>query len=171
MIERRILGIDPGTANIGFAVIDQRGTSLTPVWYDCLRTSPREELPVRLMRIATAIRDILEHLSPVEAAMEDLFFGANAQAALSVGQARGVCSLVCAEAGLSVSDYSPAVVKQAVTGYGRADKSQVQRMVQQILGMSDIPRPDHAADAFAVAIAHAGSLRISAANTATRVRS
>ena len=123
------------------------------------------------MQIAAAVRDIIAQLAPVEAAMEDLFFGANAQAALSVGQARGVCSLVCAEAGLTVADYSPSVVKQAVTGYGRADKAQVQRMVQQILGMTDIPRPDHAADAFAVAIAHAGSLRIPASPVARRVRS
>lgn len=170
MADRRILGIDPGTANVGFAVIDQQGSRLVPVWYDCLRTSPEQAMSDRLMRIATAVRDIIRNLAPHEVAMEDLFFGASAKAALSVGQARGVCALVSAEAGLNVADYAPAVVKQSVTGYGRADKQQVQRMVQQILGMSEVPRPDHAADAFAVAITHAGSLTLPAARGLIRPR-
>ncbi len=165
MTDRRILGIDPGTANIGFAVIDQRGSTLIPVWYDCLRTSPQQDLPYRLQRIGQAVRDIIAQLAPTDAAMEDLFFGASAKAALAVGQARGVCALVCADAGIPIADYPPTVVKQAVTGYGRADKHQVQRMVQQILGMTEVPRPDHAADACAVAITHAGLLRSGAVRT------
>lgn len=156
----RILGIDPGTAATGFAVVDRVGTTMTPVWYDCLRTSPREQMPQRLLRIGRAVREIVEQLAPDVAAVEELYFGANAQAALAVGQARGVCILACAEAAVRVHEYSPSTIKQAVTGHGQADKQQVQQMVQRILGMSALPRPDHCSDAFAVAICHAGSMTI-----------
>lgn len=91
-------------------------------------------------------------------AIEELFFGANARTALAVGQARGVCIVAAAQAGIPVFEYAPTTIKQSVTGYGRADKRQVQDMVRHVLRMSEIPRPDHAADALAVAIAHAGSL-------------
>ena len=154
----RILGIDPGTAATGFGVVDRTGRQLTPVWYDCLRTTPKEAPEVRLQRIAQAVRDAIEHLQPDVLAIEHLFFGASAKAALAVGQARGVCILVAAEAGLAVHEYQPSVVKQAVTGYGRADKQQVMDMVRVQLGMTEIPRPDHAADALALAICHAGSM-------------
>jgi len=155
----RVLGIDPGTASTGFAVVDRVGTVLTPVWYDCLRTTPKESPSARLVRISGAVCEVLDHLQPDVVGIEDLYFGANARAALAVGQARGVCILACAERGLEVHEYTPATIKQAVTGYGQADKQQVQRMVQQILGMSAPPRPDHCSDAFAVAICHAGSAR------------
>lgn len=157
----RILGIDPGTAATGFAVIDRAGQRLTPVWYDCLRTSAREAPGARLLRIGSAVREAIAHLQPDAVAIEELFFGQNARAALAVGQARGVCIHACAEAGLPVYEYSPATVKQSVTGYGQADKQQVQRMVQHLLGMSDPPRPDHCADAFAIAVCHAGSMVLS----------
>jgi crossover junction endodeoxyribonuclease RuvC len=139
-------------------VLDRAGTKLSPVWYDCLKTTPKELPQARLVRIATAVRDVIEQLQPDVVAIEELFFGASAKAALAVGQARGVCMLVCAEAGLDVHEYSPAVIKQSVTGYGRADKVQVQAMVQHTLKMSEPPRPDHCADAFAIAICHAGSI-------------
>lgn len=157
--DARILGIDPGMASTGFAIVDRIGTRLVPVWYDCLRTSAQEAAHVRLTSIAAACRDVVERFAPDDLAIEDLFFGADARVALAVGQARGACIVTCAQAGLDVFDYAPAAVKSAVTGYGRADKQQVQRMVQQILGMSEMPRPDHAADAFAVAICHAGAVR------------
>ena len=156
----RILGIDPGTASTGFAVIERHGTRMTPIWYDCLTTSPREAPAHRLVRIATAAREAIEQFQPDCAAIEELYFGASAKAALAVGQARGVLMLMCAEAGLDVFEYAPAVIKQSVTGYGRADKLQVQSMVQHTLKLTELPRPDHCADAFAVAITHAGSMRL-----------
>lgn len=163
----RILGIDPGTASTGFGVVDRIGNRMQPIWYDCLRTSAREAPADRLVRIARAVRDALEHLKPDAMAIEELFFGVNAQAALAVGQARGVCMVVCAEAGIPVFEYGNSVIKQAVTGYGRADKQQVMEMVRVQLGMSEVPRPDHAADALAVAMTHAGS---AAAQVAARYR-
>lgn len=155
----RVLGIDPGTAATGFGVVDRDGQRVRAVWYDCLRTGPREAPAARLLRIATAARDAIEHLKPDVVAIEELYFGDNARAALAVGQARGVCMLAAAEAGLDVFEYAPSVVKQAVAGWGRADKAQVQEMVRTVLGMHEVPRPDHAADALAVAVTHAFALR------------
>jgi crossover junction endodeoxyribonuclease RuvC len=164
----RILGIDPGTAATGFAVIDRRGTRMSPLWYDCLKTSPREAPEHRLVRIAEAVRATIAQFQPDVAAIEELYFGASARSALAVGQARGVMMLVCAEAQIPVFEYTPAVIKQSVTGYGQADKAQVQRMVQHTLAMSELPRPDHCADAFAVAITHAGSMRLPRGSASTR---
>ncbi|MEO6866629.1 MAG: crossover junction endodeoxyribonuclease RuvC [Gaiellales bacterium] len=164
----RILGIDPGTASTGFGVIDREGMRLSPVWYDCLRTKPTEEPAARLMAIAAAVRQIIERLQPEVVAIEELFFGVNAKAALAVGQARGVCMLASAEAGLPVFEYTNSSIKQAVTGYGRADKQQVMEMVRVQLRMSEIPRPDHAADAFAAAITHAGAMHLHSATARAR---
>jgi len=165
----RILGIDPGTAATGFGVVDRIGVRLTPIWYDCLRTTPAEEPAARLVRIAAAVRQVVERMQPQAVAIEELFFGANAKAALAVGQARGVCMLVCAEAGVPVFEYTNSTIKQAVTGFGRADKQQVMEMVRVQLRMSEVPRPDHAADALAAAITHAGAMHV--AGAADRARS
>jgi crossover junction endodeoxyribonuclease RuvC len=156
----RILGIDPGTAATGFGVVDRTGPRLVPVWYDCLRTTPKEASADRLLRIAGAVREVLENMRPQAVAIEELFFGANGKAALAVGQARGVCILACAEAGVPVYEYTNNAIKQAVTGYGRADKQQVMEMVRVQLGMTEVPRPDHAADALAAAITHAGAMHV-----------
>lgn len=157
----RILGIDPGTASIGFGVIErgERGR-LAPIWHGCLKTSPQESDAARLVRIADACDEILGEFDPAEVAIESLFFGANAQAALTVGQARGVCMVSCARVGVAVHEYAPTAIKQAVTGFGRADKLQVQEMVKILLGLTEIPRPDHAADALAAAICHAGTASV-----------
>lgn len=154
----RILGIDPGTAATGFGVVDHSRQSLMPIWYDCLRTSPKEPMAQRLLRISNAVEQALDHLSPDAVAIEELFFGANGKAALAVGQARGVCIVACARAGVPVFEYTNNAIKQAVTGYGRADKEQVTEMVRVQLKMSESPRPDHAADALAAAMTHAGTL-------------
>jgi crossover junction endodeoxyribonuclease RuvC len=159
----RILGIDPGTASTGFGVVERVGTRLVPVWYDCLRTSPDQTPAARLQRIARACSDVIAQFEPAAVAIEELYVGAGARAALAVGQARGVCVLTCADAGLEVFEYAPATIKQAVCGYGRADKHQVQSMVQALLGMTAPPRPDHAADALAAAICHAGASRFARA--------
>ena len=161
----RILGIDPGTASTGFGIVDRHGPVLSPVWYDCLRTSPREAPADRLVRIARAVRDVIERMEPQAVAIEELFFGANGKAALAVGQARGVCILVAAEAGIPVFEYTNNAIKQAVTGYGRADKQQVMEMVRVQLRMTEVPRPDHAADALAAAITHAGAMHLARATT------
>lgn len=165
----RILGIDPGTASTGFGIVDREGITLTPVWYDCLRTKPTEEPAHRLTRIARAVRDVIANMEPQAVAIEELFFGANAKAALAVGQARGVCILACAEAGIPVFEYTNSAIKQAVTGYGRADKQQVMEMVRVQLRMTEVPRPDHAADALAAAITHAGAMHLGAAAARRRV--
>lgn len=157
---RRILGVDPGTASTGFAIVEQAGSALTPVWFGCLTTTPAESVARRLARISAACADVIRQFEPQVAAIEELYFGASAKAALAVGQARGVCILACEHASVEVFEYAPASIKQAVTGYGRAEKEQVQRMVQVILGMREVPRPDHAADALAVAICHAGSMQL-----------
>lgn len=167
----RILGIDPGTAATGFGVVDRIGIGqLQPVWYDCLRTKPTEAMQDRLVRIARSVRTVLERLEPQAVAIEELFFGANGKAALAVGQARGVCILACAEAGVPVFEYTNNAIKQAVTGYGRADKQQVMEMVRVQLRMTEVPRPDHAADALAAAITHAGAAGVLAASARTRSR-
>ena len=168
----RIFGIDPGTANTGFGIVDRVGARLAPIWYDCITTKPTERAQDRLVRIGRAVREICERMEPDAMAIEELFFGANAKAALAVGQARGVCMFVCAELGIPVYEYSPSSIKQAVTGYGRADKQQVMEMVRHQLGMSEVPRPDHAADALAIAITHAGSMHVDliAARTRRSVR-
>lgn len=160
----RIFGIDPGTASTGFGIVDRVGVRMTPVWYDCLRTSPKEAPADRLLRISRAVRDVIEHMRPDAMAIEELFFGVNAKAALAVGQARGVCIVACAEAGIPVFEYTNNAIKQAVTGYGRADKQQVMEMVRVQLGMSEVPRPDHAADALAVAMTHGGSMHLTVAS-------
>lgn len=154
-LQRRILGIDPGTASTGFGIVDVDGSRVTPVWYDCLTTPSTDEPVERLATIAKSVRLIIEKFQPQEAAVEDLFFGAGPRVALQVGQARGATMLVCYEAGLTVHEYAPTVIKQSVAGHGRAEKQQVQEMVRAQLSMTEIPRPNHAADALAVALTHA----------------
>ncbi len=154
-----MLGIDPGLQTTGFAVVDVCGNVSTPVWHGCVTTRPSEGLAGRLGRIAGACLEVIENLSPRVCAIEDMFFGIDAKAAMALGHVRGACIQVCNREGLDVYSYEPARVKQAVTGYGRADKAQVQAMVQRILGLPDPPSPDHAADAYACAICHAGVAR------------
>lgn len=152
-----VLGIDPGTAATGYGVVEREGAKLRAVDYGCLETLPTQELPARLLEIHRAVTELILTHKPVQLGVERLFFNKNAQTAFAVGQARGVVLLAAAEHGLPVFEYGPHEVKLAVTGYGRADKRQVQRMVQAVLGMTVLPRPDDAADALAVAIcvAHA----------------
>lgn len=152
-----VLGIDPGTARTGYGLVEREGGTLRLVDYGCLETLPTQELPARLLEIHRAVTELIVTHNPVQIGVERLFFNRNVQTAFAVGQARGVVLLAAAEHGLPVFEYGPHEVKVAVTGYGRADKSQVQRMVQMVLGMSKLPKPDDAADALAVAIclAHA----------------
>lgn len=152
-----ILGIDPGTAATGYGLVERAGNHLRLIDYGCFETLPAQALPVRLLHIHQAVSELIEAHSPSLVGVERLFFNRNAQTAFAVGQARGAVLLAAAQAGVPVFEYGPHEVKIAVTGYGRAGKEQVQRMVQTVLGMSALPRPDDAADALAVAIclAHA----------------
>jgi crossover junction endodeoxyribonuclease RuvC len=152
-----VLGIDPGTARLGYGLVDRQGSSLTVLDYGCLETVNDRSPELRLLLIHEGLTDLIESHHPEAVGVERLFFNKNAQTAMAVGQARGVVLLVAAQHGLPVFEYGPHEVKMAVTGYGRAPKEQVQRMVQIVLSMAELPRPDDAADALAVAVctAHA----------------
>lgn len=154
----RILGVDPGTARMGWGIIEGDEEPQL-VAYGTLTTPAGQPLAGRLCVLFRELGDIVGRYRPTSAALEELFFARNVRTAFSVGQARGVALVVLAEAGLPVSEYSPLEVKQAVTGYGRADKRQVQEMVRALLGLEEIPRPDDAADALAVALCHFHSAR------------
>ena len=151
---RVALGIDPGTAIVGYAVVMAQGSLLSLVACDVICTSAKMPLPERLVRIHKELTTIIATYKPQEAAMEELFFAKNARTAMTVGQARGVAMLALATNGLSIAEYTPKQVKQAVTGYGGADKNQVGEMVRILLKLSAIPQPDDAADAAAIAICH-----------------
>jgi len=147
-----VLGIDPGTAMLGYGIVERSGSRLRMVDVGCLETSASDTLPARLLQIHRVVTDLIELHRPDILAVERLFFSKNAQTAFAVGQARGVVLLAGAAAGLPVREATPNEVKTAVTGYGAADKEQVGRMVATVLGLKAVPRPDDAADALAVAI-------------------
>jgi crossover junction endodeoxyribonuclease RuvC len=147
-----ILGIDPGTAALGYGIVEQTGGRLREVDHGCLTTSPDLSLGERLLAIHGLVSDLIALHEPAVVAVERLFFSRNAQTAMAVGHARGVVLLAAAEHGRPVREATPNEVKVAVTGYGAADKEQVQRMVQVVLGMATRPTPDDAADALAIAV-------------------
>jgi len=147
-----ILGIDPGIADTGFGVINDEKGQLKAVAYGSIKTKANLPLPERLAELYTKLVEVIKIYKPQKAAIEQLFFCNNAKTALIVGQARGVAMLVCQQAGLPIAEFTPLQVKQAVATYGGADKRQVQRMVQIILNLKEIPKPDDAADALAIAI-------------------
>jgi crossover junction endodeoxyribonuclease RuvC len=152
----KVLGIDPGTAACGFGIVHASGGGrLKAVEYGWWQTSPREPPELRLKRIHDEVAELIARHAPEAVALEESYVGADARIALSVGQARGAALVACAAAAVPCAEYPPATVKQSVCGYGRADKEQVQRMVRSVLGLDDVPRPHHAADALAVAICHA----------------
>jgi len=151
---RVALGIDPGTAIVGYAVVAARGSELSMIACDVITTPASMPMPERLQHIYHHLGEIVSTYHPGEAAMEELFFAKNARTAFSVGQARGVAMLALANGGLAVAEYTPRQVKQAVTGYGAASKEQVGEMVRILLRLKAVPRPDDAADAAAVAICH-----------------
>jgi crossover junction endodeoxyribonuclease RuvC len=155
------LGIDPGIALTGYGIIEEKDDgSLHVINFGVIRTSADLSQADRLVHIYQRIKSIILLHQPDTGAVEKLFFERNVRTALNVGQARGVALLVMAESGLQIGEYTPLEVKQAVAGYGGADKNQVQQMVKTILELEAIPRPDDAADALAVAICHIHSARI-----------
>jgi crossover junction endodeoxyribonuclease RuvC len=156
----RVLGIDPGTAITGYGVVEETAGELKMVTFGAIRTPAKQPLSTRLQAIYRGVRNLVKEWEPSSAAVEELFFSSNVRTAMSVGQARGVTLLALADAGLPIAEYTPLTVKQAVTGYGSADKAQIQEMVRLLLELAQPPKPDDAADALAVAICHLHSARL-----------
>jgi crossover junction endodeoxyribonuclease RuvC len=152
-----VLGIDPGLATLGWGVIESAGGRQKLVGYGCIITTPAQTLPARLMAIQNDMRALLTLYHPDEIAFEELFFARNVTTALTVGAARGVSVAVCAAQTDRLYEYTPMQVKQAIVGYGKAEKRQVQEMVKLLLHMDEIARPDDAADALAIALTHAAT--------------
>jgi len=150
----RILGIDPGLAAVGYALVDKISNHFDVLEYGIINTSADKKTIERLEIIHKNLEELINEYEPEEMAVEELFFNKNAKTAILVGQARGVILLAGSQAGINVAEYTPLQVKQAVVGYGRADKNQVQQMVKSLLNLSELPKPDDAADALAVSICH-----------------
>jgi crossover junction endodeoxyribonuclease RuvC len=151
----KVLGIDPGTAACGYGIVHGSGGRIKLVAHGWWQTPARERPELRLKTIFDGVQGLIAEYAPQAVALEESFVGADARTALSVGQARGAVLVAAASVGVECTEYTPASVKHAVCGYGRAEKVQVQRMVRAILAMDSLPTPHHAADALAVAICHA----------------
>jgi crossover junction endodeoxyribonuclease RuvC len=159
--KRRIIGIDPGLASTGWGVVDYVRGKIRYVSHGCIATEAGRPRAERLFFILTAVRAVLDEWQPGESAIETLYFGRNVSSAIPVAEARGVISAALAERGLPVREFTPNAIKQGVVGVASADKTQIQDMVRIILGLPEIPRPNHAADALAAAIccAHSALIR------------
>lgn len=155
----RILGIDPGTGILGFGVIESSKSKVQLVDAGVIRTPVKEDDAVRLQTIYEELTDIIISTKPQVMSVEKLFFAQNVTTAMTVAQARGVVLLCAKQAGLDVYEYTPLQIKQALTGYGRADKKQMQEMVRITLGLKEVPKPDDCADAIAAALIHSQSVR------------
>jgi crossover junction endodeoxyribonuclease RuvC len=155
----RILGIDPGTGILGFGVIDVERGKAQMVDAGVIRTPVKEDDAVRLLTIYDELTDIIAASKPAIMSVEKLFFARNVTTAMTVAQARGVVLLCGKQAGMTIYEYTPMQIKQALTGYGRAEKKQIQEMVRVVLGLKDIPKPDDCADALAAAITHSMTTR------------
>ena len=156
------LGIDPGLAPTGWGVVETRGPICRARAYGCVTTTASEPIDMRLGRIYRKLREVIEKYGPTELAIESIYFGENTKSAIATAQARGAAIVACSTAGLSVGEYTPMQIKQAVVGTGAADKGQVMYMVRNLLHLDHDPRPDHAADALACAICHANQRRTAA---------
>ncbi|HET8894529.1 MAG TPA: crossover junction endodeoxyribonuclease RuvC [Gaiellaceae bacterium] len=156
----KVVGIDPGTAACGYGIVHESGGRLRTTGHGWWSTPAGERPELRLKTIFEGVAGLIAEHAPDAVALEESFVGVDARTALSVGQARGAVLVAAAIAGVPCAEYAPARVKQAVCGYGRAEKSQVQRMVKAILGLQELPTPNHAADALAVAICHALAPRL-----------
>ncbi len=150
----RVLGIDPGTALVGYGIIDIDDGEMTPVTWGAIRTSSKMEMPDRLLQIHTEVCALIVEYRPDTVGVEEVFFGRNITTGITVSQARGVILLALTQAGIPIGEYSPPKIKMSVAGYGNADKAQVQLMVRHLLDLEETPRPDDAADGLAIAITH-----------------
>ncbi len=156
-----ILGIDPGVAIVGYGVIEYKNGRMRPIDFGKVTSPAGMDLPKRLKMVYDGITQLIEMHHPDVVAVEELFFNTNVTTAIAVGHARGVILLAAANSNTKIYEYTPLQIKQAVAGYGRADKNQVQQMVKMFLKLSEVPKPDDTADALAVAICHANSSALS----------
>ncbi|MCK9444630.1 MAG: crossover junction endodeoxyribonuclease RuvC [Tissierellaceae bacterium] len=154
-----ILGIDPGIAIVGYSIVESKGNSLKAIEFGSIKTDSKLNFPERVKIIYDRLSEIIEKYNPEDLAIEELFFNKNVKTAILVGQARGVEILAAVNKGLEVYEYTPLQIKQAIVGYGRAEKDQVQEMVKILLNLKEKPKPDDVADALAVAICHGVSLK------------
>lgn len=152
---RKILGLDPGTAIVGYGLIEKSGADINPLKFGCIRTESKDSDAERLMIIYQSLSDILEKEKPDEVAIEQLFYFKNQKTVIKVSEARGVLVVCAKNHKIPVFEYTPLQVKQALTGYGRAEKKQMQEMVKVVCKLKTCPKPDDAADALAIAITHA----------------
>src|ERR1700733_6948726 len=166
----RVLGIDCGTERTGYGVIDSDGRDHRMVTAGCIRSSAREPLELRLLNIAGGLRTLIAEYRPDMAAVEEVFFAVNAKSALKLSHVRGVALLLIAEASIAFAEYSPLEVKMSVVGYGRAEKSQVQKMVASLLNLAAPLESEDASDALAIAICHATHAAFAAHSLAGVVR-
>jgi len=167
----RVLGVDPGSVTCGFGIVDEEGQSLFYVDAGGISTSPKLAFPSRLKKLHDGLNEVILKHRPDMLSIEDLFFAKNVQSALKLGHARGVALLVAANHGLPIFEYSPSEIKQAVVGFGRAEKAQVQQMVKTLLNLKVAPKPLDASDALAAAICHIHSSRMKEATAPRRTRS
>lgn len=156
----KIFGVDPGTARVGWSVIEGTPNNPQAIAYGCITTSQKDAPEEKLLNIYRKLLELLQKYKPDSFSVEELFFAANAKTAISVGQARGVIMLAAAQYGISVISYTPLQVKLTICGTGRAEKIQVQKMVTKILQLPEIPKPDDAADALAIALTHLYTYRL-----------
>jgi crossover junction endodeoxyribonuclease RuvC len=163
-----VLGIDPGTASTGYGVVQSRSGRFQALEAGVIQTPAGTPLEQRLADIHEQVGELLDRFEADAMAVEELYFGANVRTAFAVGQGRGVVLLAAGQRGIATASYTPQQVKAAVCGHGRADKDQVGRMVTRLLGLADMPRPDHAADALAVAVCHLNRAPLAAAVGAAR---
>lgn len=154
-----IIGVDPGIATVGYGIIECIGNSYKALEHGTIETSPNILFPSRLQAVYRELSEIIKFFKPEDMAIEELFFNKNVKTAIKVGHARGVEILAAVDHNIGVYEYTPLQIKQAVVGYGRAEKHQVQEMVKLLLNLKEIPKPDDAADALAVAICHGSSLK------------
>lgn len=152
-----VLGVDPGLAHTGWGVIETRGAMCRARAYGCVATKADEPIARRLGKIYDELTRVISKFGPTALSIENVYFGENTKSAIATAQARGVAIVACANAGLEVGEYTPMQIKQAVVGYGLADKHQVMDMTRRLLKLRSIPRPDDAADALAIAMCHARS--------------
>ena len=156
----RILGIDPGYAIVGYGAIEYTGGKFTVLEYGALTTDKDMEMFSRLKKIYEDLNAVVARIQPELMAIEELFFNTNTKTAINVAQARGIIALAGLNGGANITEYTPLQVKQAVTGYGRADKQQVQQMTKLLLNLNTVPKPDDTADALAIAICAAHSCKL-----------
>lgn len=154
----KILGIDPGYAILGYGIVEKKGNKFNALNYGAITTDSKMDMCDRLKSLYNELMEVIMENEPEVAAIEELFFNTNVKTAINVGQARGVAILACANSGLQIAEYTPLQIKQALVGYGRAEKTQVQAMVKTILNLKEVPKPDDTADALAAAVCHGHSV-------------